>query len=68
MKYILRRLGFYLVALFAAVTLDFFLPRLLPGDPATAILAPMGSRMTDSQIQSLRQALGLGEEPLLQQF
>jgi peptide/nickel transport system permease protein len=68
MKYILRRLGFYLVALFAAVTLDFFLPRLLPGDPATAILAPMGSRMTDVQIQALRQALGLGEEPLMQQF
>lgn len=68
MKYILRRLGFYLIALFAAVTLDFFLPRLLPGDPATAILAPMGSRMTDVQIQALRQVLGLGNEPLFQQY
>jgi peptide/nickel transport system permease protein len=68
MKFILRRLGFYLLALFVAVTIDFVLPRLLPGDPAAAILAPMGSRMTDSQIQALRQALGLSEAPLGQQY
>ncbi|OGO25999.1 MAG: peptide ABC transporter permease [Chloroflexi bacterium RBG_16_54_11] len=68
MIFILRRLGFYLLALFVAVTLDFVLPRLLPGDPAAAILAPMGSRMTDVQIQALRQALGLSEAPLIQQY
>jgi peptide/nickel transport system permease protein len=68
MKFILRRLIFYLVALFAAVTLDFFLPRLLPGDPAAAILAPIGSRMTQSQIEALRAALGLNQAPLFQQY
>ncbi|HSB65377.1 MAG TPA: ABC transporter permease [Anaerolineales bacterium] len=68
MKFILRRLGFYLLALFVAVTLDFVLPRLLPGDPAAAILAPMGSRMTDAQIASLRLALGLNDAPLIQQY
>lgn len=68
MKFILRRLGFYLLAFFVAVTLDFFLPRLLPGDPATAILAPMGSRMTDVQITALRTALGLSDAPLIQQY
>ena len=68
MKFILRRLGFYLLALFIAVTIDFALPRLLPGDPAAAILAPMGSRMTESQIQSLRLALGLNDAPLSQQY
>jgi peptide/nickel transport system permease protein len=68
MKFILRRLGFYLLALFVAITIDFILPRLLPGDPAAAILAPMGSRMTDSQIQSLRLALGLSDAPLPQQY
>ena len=68
MKFILRRLGFYLLALFVAVTIDFVLPRLLPGDPAAAILAPMGSRMTESQIQSLRLALGLNNAPLSQQY
>lgn len=68
MKYLLRRLAIYLVALFAAITLDFFLPRLLPGDPATAILAPMGSRMTAAQIESLKFALGLSDAPLFQQY
>ncbi len=68
MKFIFRRLGFYLVALFAAVTLDFLLPRLLPGDPAAAILAPIGSRMTQEQIMALRQALGLSQAPLWQQY
>lgn len=68
MKFILRRLAFYLLAFFVAVSLDFFLPRLLPGDPATAILAPMGSRMTDVQISALREALGLSDAPLIQQY
>lgn len=68
MKYLLRRLSIYLVALFAAITLDFFLPRLLPGDPATAILAPMGSRMTAAQIDALKYALGLSDAPLFQQY
>ena len=68
MKVILRRGGFYLLALFVAITIDFMLPRLLPGDPAAAILAPMGSRMTESQIQSLRLALGLSDAPIWQQY
>jgi peptide/nickel transport system permease protein len=68
MKFILRRLGFYLLALFVAVTIDFLLPRLLPGDPAAAILAPMGSRMTQSQVEALRVALGLNNAPLWQQY
>ncbi|MCB9420048.1 MAG: ABC transporter permease [Ardenticatenaceae bacterium] len=68
MKFIFRRLGFYLLALFVAISINFFLPRLLPGDPAAAILAPMGSRMSDSQIQSLRLALGLSDAPLGQQY
>jgi peptide/nickel transport system permease protein len=67
-KFILRRLGFYLIAFWAALTIDFILPRLLPGDPATAILAPMGSRMTQVQIDALRQALGLSNAPLWQQY
>ena len=68
MKYIIRRFGFYLVAFWAAVTLDFILPRLLPGDPAAAILGPMGSRMTPEQVNALRLALGLNNAPLIQQY
>jgi ABC-type dipeptide/oligopeptide/nickel transport system permease component len=33
MVFLLRRLAFYLAAFIAAATINFFLPRLMPGDP-----------------------------------
>jgi peptide/nickel transport system permease protein len=41
MRYLLRRAGFYLVALWAAVTFNFIIPRLMPGDPAEAYIAKL---------------------------
>ncbi len=41
LKYLIKRLGFYLLAAWVAVTLNFFLPRLMPGDPATAVEKPL---------------------------
>jgi peptide/nickel transport system permease protein len=32
-NYLLRRLGFYLIAFWAAITVNFLLPRFLPGNP-----------------------------------
>src|SRR2546421_796303 len=68
MRYILRRLGFYLVAFWAALTIDFFLPRLLPGDPAATILNSGGASLQPAQVQALREALGLSNAPLPQQY
>jgi len=68
-KFLLRRFGFYLIAFWAALTLDFILPRLLPGDPAAAILAPMADRMTAEQVDALRQTLGLvSDQTIFQQY
>ena len=67
MRYILRRLGFYLLAFWAAMTIDFFLPRLLPGDPAATILGS-NPNLQPSQIEALRQALGLTNDPLPIQY
>ena len=67
MNYILRRLGFYIVALWAALTINFFLPRLLPGDPAATILGANPS-MQPAQIEALRQALGFTNDNLLGQY
>ena len=33
MRYLARKLGFYLVAAWLAVTLNFLLPQLIPGNP-----------------------------------
>ena len=38
MRFVLRRLGFFLLTLWAALTLNFFLPRLMPGNPALAMI------------------------------
>jgi peptide/nickel transport system permease protein len=68
LKFILKRLGFYLIAFWAALTLDFIIPRMMPGDPATAIIGSMGDRATQAQIEALRLALGLTDAPLIQQY
>jgi peptide/nickel transport system permease protein len=39
LRYALRRLGFFLLTLWAALTLNFLLPRLMPGNPALAMMS-----------------------------
>lgn len=68
MRFLLRRLAFYLLAFWAALTVDFILPRLLPGDPATVLMAGMGARLNAAQVEALRQALGLTDDPLIVQY
>lgn len=68
MRFILRRLGFYLLAFWAALTINFFLPRLIPGDPASTIIAASRGQMRPEQISQLREALGLSDAPLIQQY
>ena len=48
MRWFLRRLGFYLFAIWVALTLTFLLPRLMPGDPIGGIL----QHLSPAQIQS----------------
>ncbi len=38
MRHLFRRAGFYLIALWAAVTFNFIIPRLMPGDPACRVI------------------------------
>ena len=68
MVYFLRRLGFYLVALWVAVTMNFLLPRMMPGDPIDAIIARNQGRLPPTAINALRAQLGLSHAPLWQQY
>jgi len=69
-RYVGRKLGFYLMAAWVAVTVNFFLPRLIPGDPVAVII----SRQTQSgtvppgEAAALRKLLGLGTGSLLTQY
>lgn len=68
MAYILKRLGYYLLAFWASITLNFLLPRLMPGDPVSRMLARSGARLTETQTLQLRRLLGLDDAPLWQQY
>jgi peptide/nickel transport system permease protein len=68
MAYLARRLGFYALAAWASITLNFFLPRLMPGDPASAIFARFQGRMDPSSIDAMRKSYGLSDEPLIKQY
>jgi peptide/nickel transport system permease protein len=68
MRYMLRRLGFYVVAGWVALTLNFFLPRLMPGDPATALFARFAGKLAPEAIAALRETFGLTDASLLQQY
>ena len=70
MRYILRRLGFYLIALWAATTINFFLPRLMPGDPLAAAEAQIGPQLANNPnaLNALRVLLGGSTDPLPIQY
>lgn len=44
MNYFVRKLGFYAIALWAALTINFLIPRLLPGNPVDILLAKLQQR------------------------
>jgi peptide/nickel transport system permease protein len=68
MRYILSRLGFYVLSGWVALTLNFFLPRLMPGDPATALFARFRGKITPEAMEKLRETFGLTDEPLVAQY
>ncbi len=68
MRFLLRRLGFYLVAAFIAITLNFFIPRLMAGDPVTIMFARFQGRLDPRAMDSLKAAFGFVEGPIGQQY
>lgn len=59
MRFLLRRLGFLLVALWAALTVNFFIPRLMPGNPAEAMMAKFHGHVNPSALKALEVAFGV---------
>src|ERR1700722_15006174 len=59
MRVIARRLLFYIVTAILAVTVTFFIPRLMPGNPVEAVLAHLQGNVTPATIRSLELQYGL---------
>jgi len=68
MNFLLRRLGFYLLAAWASVTLAFVIPRLMPGDPAATMFARFKRKLEPEAIEALREAFGFTDAPLWKQY
>src|SRR5579859_611069 len=59
MRYALRRLAFFVFTLWAAVTLNFLLPRLMPGNPAIAMMSRFRGTITPATLKVLEAQFGV---------
>jgi len=70
MRYLSRRFTFYLIALWGSVTLNFLLPRLMPGSPMDAFTARFHDQLKNNphMMDSLRSVLGGSTDALPVQY
>jgi peptide/nickel transport system permease protein len=62
MPYLLRRLAFYLVAAWVAITANFFIPRLMPGNAVQAIMGKFPGTLQPAAYQAIAAMLGVGHQ------
>lgn len=69
MRYALRRVGFFLLTLWAALTLNFALPRLMPGNPAIAMMGKFRGPIGPDALKTLEAAFGVNtRQSMLSQY
>ncbi|HEX3588325.1 MAG TPA: ABC transporter permease [Pseudonocardiaceae bacterium] len=69
MTFLLRRIAFYVLTAWAAITINFFIPRLIPGDPVLALIAKFQGQISTQAVQSLRILFGLNKQQnIVQQY
>ena len=62
MPFLLRRLAFYLVAAWVAVTANFFIPRAVPGNAVQAIMSKFPSQLQPQAQGAIEAMLGVGHQ------
>ena len=58
MRYLLRRAGFFLLTLWAALTLNFFLPRFMPGNPLNALRTATKGKVSQATLEHMLTSYG----------
>ncbi len=59
MWFVTRRIGFYVVAAWAAITVNFLIPRVMPGNAVDSMLAKF-PRLDASSLHALQAEFGAG--------
>ncbi len=67
MTYLQRRAAFYLFALWAAITLNFLLPHLMPGNPAELIVAKFRGKLSPAALFAFEKGMGINVHATLWQ-
>jgi peptide/nickel transport system permease protein len=65
LRFALRRLGFFVFTLWAALTLNFLLPRLMPGNPALAMVAKFHGQLGPGALNALEVLFGVNSHQSL---
>lgn len=69
MRYVLRRVVLFVITLWVALTVNFFIPRLMPGNPAEAMMARFHGRVNPAALKALEVAFGVDtQKPLAVQY
>lgn len=64
---LIKRMMIYVFCFITVVTINFLLPRMMPGDPAILLMAQDGVQVRPEQLQELHEKLRL-DDPLTVQF
>lgn len=68
MNRLLRQIGLYVAAAWVSLTLNFIVPRLAPGDPASTMFARYKGQLQPEAMVALRETFGFTGGPLYQQY
>jgi peptide/nickel transport system permease protein len=68
MRVLARKATFYLVTAWAAISLNFLIPRIMPGDPADNLINQFHGKLSAPAVHALRVLFGQSGQNLWQQY
>lgn len=68
MRFLLRKLGLYAFIAWAALTLNFLIPRLMPGDPVSILIAGSEGQIDADARDAIAAQFGISDDPLPLQY
>jgi peptide/nickel transport system permease protein len=60
MRMIVRRLGLYALTAWVAISVNFLLPRLMPGNPVQTLIGELTGRVTTQEVHAIELSFGIG--------
>lgn len=70
LRYLVRKIALYLFIAWSAVTMNFVIPRLMPGDPVTTLVNRIKGQaaVEPEAIEALREAFGVSDANIFAQY